>query len=504
MEAVLHLCAAGLGPSSLRILMIDPDAANGNGTRVKQMLDSYLKCQRLFGGKIGSMEYFKTTVDLVQTGGPQDGLNVWNPVASDKTFGDILNLALLRREEQDIANLFFTQKELATNLEKGFRGHPAIGAAAMSLLPLYLKQKPWDQIAEKIRIELNAGDAPVVIAGSVFGGTGASAIHPLARFLKSIPEMGKHKLRIGAVALVPYFQFTAAAAGGAARNGELAAKAERFALATRAAVEFYEHLRSSGDWDFDAMYWLGDDATVEVPYSVGGERQENPAHIVDLLGALAVIQFLKTPPSDGACRFAGPRESDTPPSAAGKNIVYWDDVPMGSEERKQAQSAVTQFLAMGGMHLGFVDPLLDVSALDKGPYHVPWYLDRFARLGDYLTKPETRAELSAFGEFFARHHLPWWEQILRPEPERIRLVNRGAIVAKDGALSVDMRRLGHMDFPAKFDERPAGTLDFVDSFFSDMVSVARKAPGDRGSAAYVSVLARAANRFYKREYLKNA
>lgn len=503
MEAVLHLCAAGLGPDTLRILMIDPDAANGNGTRVKHLLDSYVRCRSLFGGKMGGMPFFGTEVDLVQTDGQAQGLNVWNPVASDKTFGDILNHSLLPALEKDVASLFFTQDELGTNLEKGFRGHPAIGAAAMSLLPLYLKKKPWDLVAEKIRSELDSGDSRVVIAGSVFGGTGAAAIHPLARFLRGIPEMGKEKLKIGVVALVPYFRFAAAGAAGALRAGELTAKADRFSLATRAAVEFYGHLRENKDWDFGAMYWLGDDSQMEVPYSVGGEHQENPAHIVDLLAGFACLDFFQSPQTTGACHYAGPRATEVPAAAQGKNVVYWEDVPVSDPVRRNARARITQFLIMGAMHAGFFKAMFDHPALDKRPFCVPWYLDRFAGKGDCLTKPEALQDLADFDGFFLRRHLPWWKQILSVEPERVRLLNRGALQLENAVEPVDLTKLGHLDFPSDFNVRPVGSRDFVDSFFGDMVEVSKSAPGQRGASCYVSLLAFAAERFYKREYLKN-
>jgi hypothetical protein len=505
---MIHLCAAGLGPESLRVLMIDPDAANGNGTRVKHLVEDYGRCAALFGGKLGSMPFFSTKLDLVQTENSTQGLNVWNPVASDKTFREILNHALLNKIEQDVTHLFFTDGELDTNLEKGFRGHPAIGAAAMSLLPLYVGHKPWDQISEGIRAELNnAGGARVMVAGSVFGGTGASAIHPLARFLRKIPESNKDRLKIGAVALVPYFQFNQAAAGRGVGQGELAAQADRFALATRAAVEFYQHLRENKDWDFDAMYWLGDDDSIDVPFSIGGERQENPAHVVDLLAAMACLEFFTSPPDTKACQYAGPRSCEAPPVCRGKNVVYWEDVPMSVLDRKAVEARILQFQVMGAMHLGFCRPLFDHPQLDRQPFCVPWYLKRFAERGDYLTKPEAREQLAAFGNFFSRHHLPWWKQVLGVEPERVRLLMRDAFKLDDTSKPLDLYKLGLLAFPkdpGQFDVRPAGTLDFVDRFFSDMVDVAGSVPGNGGASAYVSLLAYAAERFCKREYQKTA
>src|ERR1039458_1081855 len=256
LEAVLHLCAAGLGPDELRVLVIDPDAANGNGDRAKKLLAQYIECQKVFGGEMGPVPYFRTKLDLLETEDGQAGLKVWNPVGTNRKFEAILNFEGLSKENQDLIHLFFTDAELKMDMDIGFRGHPSIGAATMSLLSLYKDQKPWKQLADKIRGELTESKdgSRVVLAGSVFGGTGASAIHPLARFLRAIPEANHDRLKIAAVALVPYFHFRPSSAAEGVAKDELAAKSEWFALAARSAAQFYQYLRANVDegsgWEF--------------------------------------------------------------------------------------------------------------------------------------------------------------------------------------------------------------------------------------------------------------
>jgi len=62
LEAVLHLCAAGAGPDRLRVFAIDPDSANGNLDRVRQLITLYSKCQSAFAGD--GQPFFQTTLDL--------------------------------------------------------------------------------------------------------------------------------------------------------------------------------------------------------------------------------------------------------------------------------------------------------------------------------------------------------------------------------------------------------------------------------------------------------
>lgn len=69
LEAVLHLCAAGLGPDEIKVLLIDPDAANGNGTRTNGVFADYGACSSPFTGKLGAERFFATKFSLLTGGG---------------------------------------------------------------------------------------------------------------------------------------------------------------------------------------------------------------------------------------------------------------------------------------------------------------------------------------------------------------------------------------------------------------------------------------------------
>jgi hypothetical protein len=499
LEAVLHLCAAGLGPQKLRVLAIDPDTANGNGDRAEKLLEQYIKCRRAFGGKMGdSVRFFGTEIDLLNTPVASTGLKVWSPVDTNRKFKEVLNFDSLSQEKQDLVHLFFTDEELEMKMDIGFRGHPAIGAAAMSLLTLYQDQQPWLQLTDKIRGELNESTdgSRIVIAGSVFGGTGAAAIHPLALFLDKIPQSNRDRLKIAGTALVPYFHFRPSSASAASPVDELAAKSQWFGLATRSAAQFYQHLRENQDWKFDAMYWIGDDSSMEVDYWVGGQHQQNPAHVVDLLAGLACLDFFEGAPTAKACYYAGPQQS-TEEGFKNINVVEWDDLPMAYVNRTEFENRLLQFCAAGAMHLGFFGTLFKDARTDREPFCLPWYLERFAAMGDHLTKPENEADLDEMGTFFSAFHYPWWRQILSGEPERVRLFNRRALKQPNNdGVQVDLDRLGALVW-ARIDQP---TREPVDRFFSDMVNETGKAVGG-GGAGYLSLLGQAASRFVAREYL---
>ena len=210
LEAIIHSCAMGLGPPLLRLFVIDPDHSNGNATRASRLVAKYLECQKAYGGKIGAgVGWFGTQLDLL--GDPaKPELMVWSPVKPTDTLASIIDYDNLpsTTTPPDMADLLFTREERQVPLGGGFRGHPAIGAAAMSQIPFFENERPWSEFIQRIRGDVDQGASYVFIVGSVFGGTGASTLHPVGRYVKSIPDRNNDRLKVGFNALVPYFRFS--------------------------------------------------------------------------------------------------------------------------------------------------------------------------------------------------------------------------------------------------------------------------------------------------------
>ena len=494
LEGVLQLCAAGIGPDKLGILMIDPDGANGNTARAKKLVDSYQQCRSILGSDGWGGRFFHTSLDLLQPNEGDRGLNVCTLVGADQKFADLLNYQSLSEAELDIVHLLFTEEEIQMHMKFGFRGHPSLGATALGLLPLMRDERPWNQMKQRLQAELALGETRVLIAGSVFGGTGASVFFPLTRFLRQLPDKNLDRLLVGALALVPYFQFRS---DNAETKGTV--QAEWFDLATRAAAQFYQHLRTNGDWDFASMYWLGDDSPTEVKWDAlgGGRGQENPAHFVELLGAITALDYFAGAPVEGCCYYSGPPECKEE-DLKNKNVVSWDHIPLGRLKKEEIQAQLLQFALVGAMHVGFFAPMLANDRLHKMPLAVPWYLDRFAVTNHRLDSPAAKEGLKALTTFFTGQHYPWWQQICLSAPQRVRLLNDSALGPGEqtGDVVVDLRRLANLIYP----DGGNHTLDTVDRFFTDTVRVASAVGGAEDVPLYVSILAAAAERFVGREY----
>lgn len=507
LEAVLHLCAAGLGPDRLRTFIIDGDETNGNVTRTRDLVNRYKQCHDNFAGS----GFFKTELDLLNS--PQ-GVRVWYPSKSDHCFRDLLNWEQLNRQPQgrnvvqfqDVAELLFEPAELDMKLHEGFRGHPALGAAALALLKLYTSDPTWNLVREGIRADLAQGESHIVIAGSVFGGTGASALHPVARFLRGVPEMNHQQLKIAAIAMAPYFRFEKARQRIQDDNEQPAAKAEWFGLATRSAAQYYEHLRQHPEldergqpkeWEFDAMYWLGDDAPIEVDYAPGRQAQQNPAHFVELLAAFACLDFFDRPPAHKACYYAGPLHY---PDLADCNGLAWEDIPFQETDAKSRQlireNRKTQlhwFHLVALTHCAFYAPLLADERVQKAPHCVPWYREVF---GD---KAPDSKKVESLGNFFLRDHFPWLADlhaVQKANVPRVRLFARDAWAVnrqfEDGREKQSVNiKLGYLDDVLYSGNSPKLRMEAVDEVFTATVKASKDAAGEL-EAKYFDMLAKAA------------
>ncbi|HYH45129.1 MAG TPA: hypothetical protein VEG34_05540 [Thermoanaerobaculia bacterium] len=492
LEALLHLCASGLGPASLRLLWIDPDGANGNGDRVSTLVSRYQQMHDAFATRVGEgVGLFRTKLDLLEVDGQAEGLKPWSPIQKGERLREILNVDLLgsTNTPADVVQLLFTPEELDMDLSQGFRGHPSLGSAAMSRVTLKRDEQPWRQLIEKLRNDLaQDSGARVYLAGSVFGGTGAAAFYPLARFLRSVPLHNANRLRIGVSALAPYFRFGAATMRNAPASAQQAARAENFPLATRGAVDFYQHLQTHESFPFDVVHWVGSDVASDVNYSPGGADQRNPSHFVELIAAAGALEFFTQPETLTGSRYAGSGDAAHP-------ILDWKDLPLATLSQNDVRDALLRLLLVGTVHVGFCLPLLRLPELRRRPYRVPWYWERFASKGESLLGEENAKALDRLDDFFRGLHFPWWTQLHRQE--NVRLLNRAAL-EDSGGLRLD--RLANL---IGADDSGNADPEAIDAFYSEMVAVPKSKGGQSGAPAYLSLLAHAADRYIVR-YYKNA
>jgi len=339
--------------------------------------------------------------------------------------------------------------------------------------------------------DVQIGESHVVIAGSIFGGTGAAAIHPLLRYLRDSMKgkQNAERLRVGAVALVPYFKFSAAdaTASNQPQASELAAKSEHFPVAAKLAARYYHHLQETQDWDFDAMYWIGDDAPVKFKYAEGGPNQDNDAHFVDLLAAMACLDFSRSTPPGKTCWYCGPLEVAELPN---KNVVTWYDLPMRAMNENEVRTKLHAFHLAAVAHLGFFDVLFQDPRIETHAHCLPWYFERFPAGEGSLSSDISHKQLEKLRLYLTQNYFPWWRQIHLLENERGRLFNTAVWNQGTGDdLRIETNRLDNLLYPDKSEHSYA----CVDRLFQKTLEVAAEGQ-DSGSppGRYFSILTAAA------------
>lgn len=411
LEPMLHLCALGLGPGQLRVLLVDPDQANAAITRARRLMDQYRAVRTHLAAAGATGGFFRTEVlDVLP------GEAVWSPIGDDDYLPDTRFAASVDRQVMeagapDLGTLFDllnARRVREMDLSLGFRGVPSVGTVFMNRLR---GEGFFAQLLSQHHS--NATGSVFFAAGSVFGGTGAAALPVVGRALRDgirgqggrADVKGAARERIGAALLLPYFTLPTASPA----SGDGGPRPENALFAHNAAGALPSYLDRERDPGYGGYYLLGDSLPREQTRNeVGGEAQANAAHYVEAFTALAALDF--------AARGGESRDATMPVyRAMGVNGEEpgWADLPLDVGSRVALQGALV------AMHtfLSFFRPdggaTADLSAALNG---VTWTsLLRLPR-ETWSTQSET---LDALGKYWMT---TWdWLRDLRASRPALRL-----------------------------------------------------------------------------------
>ena len=360
LESLIHLAAAGMMPEKkeeLYVLFVDPDKANGCLERAVTTLE----CYKIFSNnpQLAQRHLLQTKIDSVANPifSPFDDGNDDKPRL--EKFFDYAGLKLADDGAADLFEVLYSENERTTQLHEGFRGHPSIGAAVMAQTVLG-DDEPWKTFRGKVAKD----PAPkIFLAGSIFGGTGASGFPTIAKLIKSGLQAKPIDVQIGGALILPYFTFI--------DDGDtvLKAKAEHFLMNTQAALEYYQ--RWNKDLVYNAIYLIGDDSQVQLQnFSLGGKAQQNAQHFIELYAALAAIHFFGNDGAvDGGAQYFRLDRANKP--------LKWEDLPDGDGGVK-IQSKLRQLYHFSVAYLDVYKPMLDDIGRGKVSRNdAPWYIDFF-------------------------------------------------------------------------------------------------------------------------------
>ncbi|HYE51708.1 MAG TPA: hypothetical protein VEB20_19090 [Azospirillaceae bacterium] len=320
LEAALHMTAAGLGPRKMWIGHMDPDRGNGNIGRLKRLSGQYADLQASLRKAADQALAPKAHFLRTEVTAAEPDL-VWSPVPDGRR--DLRALfgarGMMRPAAEHLfESLFHPREEQTLDLEVGFRGRPAIGAAVIAATAN--GESPFWTDLLRVKRDLGSGvPVRIFLTGSIFGGTGAAGLPTVARVLRSrLAEAGMTDFRIGAGVLLPYFGYT----DPDDDEQVVAARSAAFLSQSQGALRYYHQtLAGSGKPIFDSMTVLGWPRPIQLEgFDIGGQGQSNPPMAPELLAALACLDFFSDPEPE-------PRAGVRLLAADETKPLGWSDLP---------------------------------------------------------------------------------------------------------------------------------------------------------------------------------
>lgn len=295
LRSLTMMLASGVkfGADEIVPIIIDPDAANADLTRTVSLLNNYSSIrQALNFSSDNKSNFFRTEIEQIL---PNFTLHIND--TDDKSFQQFIEYASMSKANKALTKMLFSDKNLQSSMEVGFKGNPNIGSVV-------LNQIPHSTDFEEFANAFSDGDR-IFIISSIFGGTGASGFPLLLKTLRKGANFPNHdlinKATIGAVTILPYFKLQ--------QDDESEIDSSTFISKTKSALAYYEN-NISRNGSIDALYYLADDVSKTYENHEGGSSQRNDAHLIEFLGATAIINFSNSQFSAPANMELGIKEVD--------------------------------------------------------------------------------------------------------------------------------------------------------------------------------------------------
>lgn len=289
LKSLVMLAAAGVKIDAKAIvpIIIDPDFANADVTRTIEQIKTYNKIRETlnFNDAVEN-GFFKTEFKTLSDSGKEYRLSIDD--TKSRKFNEFIEFSTLSKENQALASMLFSDDNLDSDMEVGFRGNPNVGSVV-------LNQFTDSQDFVDFASSFQNGDR-IFIISSIFGGTGASGFPLLLKTLRGLDGYTQNhesikKAPIGAVSVLPYFNVEP--------KDDSKINSATFIGKAKAALQYYEkNVNGDGSSSINVLYYIGDVATNKYENIDGGQYQKNNAHFIELASALAIVDFANTPKDD--------------------------------------------------------------------------------------------------------------------------------------------------------------------------------------------------------------
>ena len=283
-KALTCLLAAGAkvpGIDTVVPIVMDPHTGNLDLRRAQEMLSRYRDIRREAGSPTSG--FFGTEIHSLSQEQPAAGIPdsfLFQLQGAGQTkFRDYLGYGTLDPANQALASMLFSDQTLERDLDIGFVGHPNMGSVVLN----QFEESPEFRAFTD---SFQAQDAAFIVS-SIFGGTGAAGFPIILKNIRNSANFTLRQAKVGAVSIQPYFDVSQPTDGGAS-----AIKSTTFISKTKAALAYYEQALTSANLPrLNALYYVGDEVRNPFPTDPGQGGQQNPAHVVELVAALSVLDF---------------------------------------------------------------------------------------------------------------------------------------------------------------------------------------------------------------------
>jgi hypothetical protein len=322
-------------------IIIDPDSAAGDVERTSTLMKQYIEIRsKLNFDSKKANRFFKTDIQETMT-------NFRLPLSNtqDVLFDEYMGVSEMSHENQALVNMLFSQKNLASDMTVGFKGNPNVGSVV-------LNQFDDSEEFQNFANEFTEQDK-IFIISSIFGGTGASGFPLLLKTLRTNEDIANknlvHYAHIGAITVLPYFQVK--------QDENSQVDSTTFVSKAKSALAYYERNVSKNN-EIDSLYYIADDTRTTYENCEGGVNQKNNAHFIELISALALIDFAN---------------SDKPATAVHKefgieiatNEIIFEN--LGKVTKEKLRKSMTQF----NLFSKYISENTELSFLKQ-----PWAKDR--------------------------------------------------------------------------------------------------------------------------------
>lgn len=336
-ESLVHLCAAGLGPDQLHVLLLDVDKDNGNVERARDAAELYARLRAWDWTLSPRSDAKGGTVPLAGTRFFKTDLHLFPCLDKISAVGEGGLSVHLRSTAgaHHLLDLLYNEAEQGSECEKGFLARPNLGSLVLGgHLREKLNAKGGGAAEFKTHL-LNAlngaavnNPVTLIVAGSIFGGTGASLFPVVCGSLRDAIDLGQNgsanwdKLAPAAVMLTPYFLPNHTAADPSPQDQEETVDPSRFLVDTANALKHYVDTTVLGD--FKAVYLIGNDQPhlTRLKFVDGARDQANPPLVEEVVAALAVFDAGRSPMASSRSR-----RIYQPPSG----LVEWTSLPFADQ-----------------------------------------------------------------------------------------------------------------------------------------------------------------------------